>query len=181
LSRVGGEVSEVLGAPASSILCLLAGRDSAVSAPLTSLMSPVRSAVVVPLVCGRCVLRFAESRSRQRPPLKTGFDRRTSSPIEKLTSIPSSAISMVHGAPEQDGGHSSGENIFLLASAFFTETSNHNSASSERAEDLSKKHSRLDLRCSIHHDDYQTNEAVKPPTAAACIRCLLQTCCAEAG
>ena len=94
LSRVGGDELEVLGAPVSSILCRLAGRDTAVSVPLTSSTSPARSAVVVALVCGRCVLRFAESRSRQRPPLNTGFDRKILSPIEKLTSIPSSAISI---------------------------------------------------------------------------------------
>ena len=99
-SRVGGDELEVLGAPVSSILCRLAGRATAESVPLTSLTFSAWSAVVVALVCGRCVLRFAESRSRQRPPLKTGFDRSISSPIEKLTSIPSSAISIVHEAPE---------------------------------------------------------------------------------
>ena len=40
------------------------------------------------------VLRFAERRSRQRPPLKTGLERTISSLIEKLTSMPSSAMSL---------------------------------------------------------------------------------------
>lgn len=41
------------------------------------------------------VLRFAERRSLQRPPLKTGLERTISSLMEKLTSMPSSAMSLV--------------------------------------------------------------------------------------